>query len=206
MRLYLVCEDVLSEIVMRKLVKAVFQIEIDLIAIGKKGQGFIKDRINQYNSAKDDILFFVLTDLDQEECAPKLINDWFKRPVRKNLLFRVAVREVEAWLLADSEGFSKFVNLDKNLIDRETRYIETINDPKKKLIALVNRCRERTLKEDIVASNMKTANQGPGYNTRLKTFVEDYWDVNRAKINSNSLDRTIKALQKQKKRVIHEND
>ncbi|MDF2210039.1 hypothetical protein L1F28_15070 [Arthrospira platensis NCB002] len=42
--------------------------------------------------------YLVLTDLDKSECPLAIINEWLKsQPKHPNLLFRVAVKEVESW-------------------------------------------------------------------------------------------------------------
>lgn len=96
----LVFEDVLSEFAMRKLIS-----EMDRFVIGHSysegGSGYIKKNIRGFNEAARGCPFFILTDLDRVDCAPTLINDWFKIERHSNLIFRVAVREVETWVLAD---------------------------------------------------------------------------------------------------------
>ena len=106
MTLYIVCEDQLSEAVMRKMVAGSSSTLIkDIVSLGKKGRGYIKKRINDFNN-QNALPFFVLADLDKDECAPVLIKSWMRRPLQQNIVFRIAVREVESWLLADTKGFS----------------------------------------------------------------------------------------------------
>ena len=70
----------------------------------------------------------VLTDLDMGECAPTLLNEWLLVPTHHNPLFRVAVREVESWVLADRDRFAKFIGIRKTLVPVNA---DAIDDPKR---------------------------------------------------------------------------
>ena len=75
---------------------------------GKGGKERIRRGIRGYSEAAKLAPWFVLVDLDQEEeCAPALVSSWLPVGTR-DLCFRVAVREVEAWLLADRPGIARF--------------------------------------------------------------------------------------------------
>src|SRR5215813_8844483 len=61
----------------------------------RNGFGQIKNTISAYNKAARSMPYLVLTDLDDEECAPTLCQTWITNAQRHpNLLFRVAVKEV----------------------------------------------------------------------------------------------------------------
>jgi len=44
---------------------------------------------------------------------------WLPYPKHPNLLFRVAVKEVEAWLLAHRAAFATFLGISDKLIPQE---------------------------------------------------------------------------------------
>ena len=73
-----------------------------------KGNGKIKRHIDGYNKASKFGYYFVITDLDNNDCAPSLIREWLPLKPNNQLFFRVAVREIESWLLADRENFANF--------------------------------------------------------------------------------------------------
>lgn len=191
--IYIVFEDQLSESVMRQLIRFCSIKVESIIPINSRGSGNIRKKISSYNQADESLYFFVLTDLDTSECAPKLIQDLLTVPFRRNLLFRVAVREVEAWLLADSAGLSNFLHLNQAFIEKETGNPEKLNKPKETLIKIIDRSKIKSIKEDIVGDQM---NQGPAYNSKLKLFVENEWDIDRAMKRSDSLNRAVIALRK----------
>lgn len=189
----LVVEDSLSE---RTLVRIINSVPRDYI-IGHTyaggGSGYIRKNIRGFNHAAKGVPYLVLTDLDRYECAPALVEDWLNIPKDQNLIFRVAVREVETWLLADRHGFANYIGVPVSRI----RYsVEEIENPKEFLIGLVRRSRKRRLKKDIVPPQNSTAKIGRNYNGRLIEFVENFWNMEEAASNSNSLRNTISILER----------
>jgi hypothetical protein len=184
--LNLVFEDQISEFIMKKLADKTKKYII-ANSYSEGGFGYIKKNIRGFNEASKGSPFFVLADLDTVDCAPTLIEDWLKVPVNPNLIFRVAVHEVEAWILADIEGFSKYTGISKANFQIDPDKIE---DPKAVLIQLVKRCRNRGIREDILPKN-EFATVGPNYNGRLGEFVINHWSISRAMKRSDSLKRAM---------------
>jgi hypothetical protein len=135
--------------------------------------------------------YLVLTDLDQYECPLTIISHWLDTPKHPNLIFRVAVREVEAWLLADREAFAAFLGIAVTLIPQDA---DAIADPKQTLINLARKSKNKTLREGIVPNSKTTAKIGRNYNGQLIPFVKQIWKVDSAIPNSSSLERAMKAL------------
>ena len=184
----LAVEDDLSEAVLRKILQARYDIGN---CYKRGGFGYLKKNIRGFNNASKGMPFLVLTDLDSRECAPALIKGWLPVPINHNLLFRVAVREVESWVLADRDRFAKFLGIRKTLVPVN---VDAIDDPKECLINLARRSK-RNLREDIVPTKGSTAKQGPDYNGRLVSFVSEFWNPREAMHNSPSLERTIRAVE-----------
>jgi len=185
-------EDELSEEVLRKLLLNSRRSYLIGRRFPGRGYGYLKKKIRGFNNAARVMPCLVLTDLDDDECAPTKIRNWLPIPKHPNLLFRVAVKEVEAWLLADQVGFAKFLGIGRDLVPVN---VDEVEDPKRSLIDLAKRSRKRKLREDLVPRRGSTAKQGPAYNDRLISFVRDYWDISVAKQSSSSLERTIRALE-----------
>lgn len=133
----------------------------------------------------------MLTDLDRTECPLKLIQDWLPFTKHPNFLFRIAVREVEAWVLADRQAFSKFIGVKPDQIPPD---VDKIDDPKQKLINIVRKSRNREIRDAIVPRPNSTAKVGPDYNGQLSLFVENCWNVEVAMDNSLSLRRAVNAV------------
>ena len=155
------------------------------------GYGYLKTKIKGFNNAARVTPFLVLTDLDRVECAPVLIKDWLPFPKHPNLIFRVAVREVESWVLAHRESFAKYLGVNQNKIPLN---VDEVIDPKQFLINLTRKSKYRQIREAIVPRSESSAKQGPDYNGTLITYVSDYWDVKKAAQNSPSLQKMINAL------------
>lgn len=187
----LVFEDDLSEFVLKKLLNYFPNKYNPEVSYKGKGFGNIKANINGYNQACISIPFIVLVDLDNYECPLALINSWFNGTPHKNMIFRVAVREIESWLLADKQGFSNYLGISSIHIPDNP---ENENDPKRSLISIVKKSRKRIIREDIVPINVN-AKIGPNYNGRLMEFVSHHWDLDRAKRRSKSLNRSINKLE-----------
>ena len=109
----LVVEGSLDETISKKLIsKYANHIKIrTTYSMGSRSE--IRKRINKYNQAARVYPFWVLVDLNQDECPPILIKEWVphKNP---QLFLRVAVRQVEAWLLADRQAFARFLGVGLN--------------------------------------------------------------------------------------------
>ena len=133
----------------------------------------------------------MLTDLDNYDCPPELINEWMNFKPNPGLIFRIAVREVEAWLLADIEGLAAFFKISSANFPREP---EKKSDPKKALIKLAEKSRIRRIKEDILPLN-PNASIGPNYNSRLAEFVFNHWNIGSALNRSESLKKAYKKLE-----------
>jgi hypothetical protein len=188
----LVFEDEISEFTMIKILGSFGDKYVRGISYPGNGFGYIKSNINGFNEAAIATPFFVLADLDNYPCPPELITDWLKHPPKPNFIFRIAVREIEAWLLADREGYSNFTGVSLANFPRNP---EAEINPKQSLINITRKSRKRSLREDIVPVN-ENAQIGPNYNEQLMKYVSTYWDIERAIKNSESLKRAYAYLEK----------
>jgi hypothetical protein len=192
----LVVEDELSEFVCRRLLTK-FSHETGIV-YGKKGFGYIRSKLQAFNHAatKVGVRYLVLTDLDQFKCPAGLWTKWLPGIKRdQNLTFRIAVREVESWLLADFENLHHFLGIETPEVI--TAKPDAIPDPKLVLLKLACKSPKRPLRESLVfvEKNGKIV-QGPDYNGALRTFVEKRWSIEAAANRSDSLARAVHAIQK----------
>lgn len=184
----LAVEDELSAAVLRRLISVVRNdLTIDRI-INTRGYGSLKAGMKKFKSASTVLPHVVLTDLDRYPCPPALLADWKATVLPPGCLLRVAVREVEAWLLADREGLAEFLNV---ALSKFPEYPEAEVDPKQKLVNIARKCRSKRLSVELVPAAGSSAPIGPGYNTRLSEFVVHAWNVERARNRAPSLDRAI---------------
>ncbi len=184
-------EDELSAAVMCKLITSASREFAISRIINARGNGRLKADMQKFRNACHVIPHVVLTDLDQYACPPVLRADWKATDLPPQLLFQVAVREVEAWLLADRDGIARFLSVAKNKVPQ---YPEAEVDPKRTLINLARKSRKRRLAIEMVPAAGSSAPIGPFYNVRLTEFVNGAWDVECAKASSPSLNRALLKL------------
>ena len=190
--IYIATEDALSEAVADRLVKEVNPGWCISVRMGRKGSGFLKQKLFDLNETARSIPVFLLTDLDRIECPPTLIDDWWSgRMLANGMIFRVVVREIEAWLLADREGFA---SLSGAPVGKIPLMPESLDDPKSALLNLVRRHGNRQLKDALLPARGSHASVGLGYNQALSQFVRKSWSAARAAENATSLKRACRRL------------
>jgi len=186
----LAVEDRLSEAVSRKLL-ASLNIRISQI-LGLKGQGYLQQKAHNLNLTAKGFPVFMLTDQDKpEQCPPQLIQSWIPGRQNPDFFLRVAVMEVESWVLADRSGVATLLSIPLHHIPRKT---DDIPQPKEFLVSLARSSRKTRLRKEIVPAPGATSKIGPGYNLCLGEFVRTHWNVQRASSVSESLRRTVDRL------------
>ena len=161
---------------------------------GRNGKSYLRERIDGYNRAARFWPWIVLVDLDHEECAPSLCGEWLPTPA-EGMCFRVAVREIESWLLADRAGIAAFLGVPAS---RVPSVVDDLDDPKQTLVDLARRSRRRAIREDMAPRHGSGLSIGPAYTSRMMEFVgvegRNRWRPDVAAQASPSLSRCINAL------------
>lgn len=186
----LAVEDRLSDEVATKILEK-FGVEI-VKRIGYQGKSDLERKATEFNRAASGIAVFLLTDLDSpRDCPPRLIHSWVKGPLNPRFLFRVAVMEVESWIMADRMGFAAFLAIPLHRIPSPT---DDILNPKEFLVSLARRSQKKTVRDALVPTQGANLSVGTEYNTLLSEFVQNHWDLERAAMVSPSLKRTLNRL------------
>lgn len=188
----LAVEDALSEAVLRVILNQTGKNYLIENIYTNRGFGYLKAKSPAFNQAARIKPFILLTDLDTLECPPTLRAAWIKGTLHPNFLLRVAVREVESWIIAHRKAFAGFLGIPTATIPLHP---DDLNDPKAELLRLVNKSRRRELKEDILPAPGSSSPIGPGYNSRLGAFVWKAWQVEDAMKYSPSLARTFRRFE-----------
>jgi hypothetical protein len=187
----LAIEDELSEVVLRRVLTYLDRGYSVGTAYRRGGYGFLRRTILGWNRAAKGIPFIVLTDLDMYECPKALIAEWLQEPQNASLVFRIAVREIESWLLADSHNFARFLGISQDWIPEDP---DCLLDPKAALIKLAQRSRSKEVRDRIVPKAGSTAKQGADYNGQLARFVLTDWNIEASGSRSPSLARALTTL------------
>jgi len=185
----LVYEDILQRVVIEKIISTFF-VEKYHISNYFPGRGFgwIKNNVNSFNLASAKATYVVIVDLDNDTCPSEKIRSWLDNPKNENLIFRIAVREIESWIVGDTQNFAKFLHIHENKL--KTR-VDGIADPKKYIFNLVSESNIKQLKG--ICPN-PGARIGPNYNEKLVKFIFSSWEPSLAMSNSPSLKRSINRL------------
>jgi hypothetical protein len=184
-------EDELSEVVAVKLISEVVPDGTIGLRLRKGGVGYLRSKIANFRQMAQREHVLLLTDLDRQSCAPSLIASWIgNEPPPAMLLFRVPVREIEAWLLADRSGMADLLGVSEASLPPEP---DVLPDPKQVLLNAARRA-TRAVRSDLIAGRGALASQGLGYNRVLSHYVETIWSIERATERSPSLRRTVNRL------------
>jgi len=161
---------------------------------GRQGKAQLRKNLNAYNQAARYAPWLVLMDPDSEaECGPALRLMLLSNPAPM-MRFRIAVREVESWLLADRERFAKFLGVSAAAFPIAP---ETEPDPKRTVVELARRSKRREIREDIIPRIGSGRSEGPGYASRMMEFALDRkrgWRPDVAASHAESLRRCLAAL------------
>jgi len=161
---------------------------------GKTGKAQLLRRLSAYNQAAQFWPWVVLLDLDQDaDCAPPYRAAHLPQPAPK-MCFRIAMREVEAWLFADRERLARFLAVPERTIPAHP---EMVHSPKDAMAQLAHRSRRRDVREDLAPRPSSGRRVGPAYSSRLIQFVDDTvqgWRPDVAAQASASLARCLRCL------------
>jgi hypothetical protein len=182
-------EGITDEPVAKKLLKHV-GLEIGMV-YGRRGKSYLLEHMLKYNQAAHIAPWFVLIDLDMDaQCPSQAVTQWLPKPAY-GMRFRVAVRSVEAWIMADRESIASFLAVSLSKIPHR---IDLDHHPKQTLVNIARTSRSKSIREDIVPRQESGAKVGPLYVARLTDFTENYWRPAEGEQHSESLRRCIRAL------------
>lgn len=157
----------------------------------KRGKDALDAKLHAYAAAARFGPWLVLRDLDRDaDCAPTLASHLLpERP--PTLLLRIPVRAAEAWLLADREAIAAYLSVPVGAVPETP---ESLLQPKRSLVDLARRSRQRAIRDDMVPARGTSAPVGRGYTARLIEFTFERWQPRRAAARSNSLARCLASL------------
>ena len=190
----LAVEDELSEAVSIQILK---KFDIDIWnAIRGEGKTYLQQKALEFNRSANGTAIFMLTDLDSpQNCPPRLIKSWIKGHLNPRFFFRVAVMEVESWVMADRDGVANFLSIPVHRVPRNT---DEIPNPKEFLVSLARRSKKKTLRAALIPAQGTILPIGNEYNALLSEFVRNHWNLERAATVSPSLKRTLDRLSQER--------
>jgi hypothetical protein len=185
----LVVEGELDEYVLRRLVNSIGGLNITA-CLGKRGKKNIEQHIQKYNNAAPYLPSICLIDLDNEPCVVTYLHKLIPAP-HANLVIRIAVCEIESWLIADRDNLSAFLGVAANKLPA---YPDHSKDPKAEIVSAARSSRRKEILQDLIPAPNSTSKVGKAYVAQLIKFVLTIWDIETARQHSPSLQRAFKAI------------
>lgn len=154
------------------------------------------ERLLRYNRAARHAPWLVLRDSDRDggDCPVRLRQQLLPATEQSPMLcFRLTVRAMEAWLLADAEAFADHFAVP---ITRVPRDPEAEDRPK---VSLVNACRSsrrRDIRAGVVPPRRSRHDVGPEYTSFISDFAEAVWRPDAAAERSPSLWRALAEVER----------
>jgi hypothetical protein len=159
---------------------------------GRGGKSKIDANLAAYNAAAALQPWLVVRDLDHDaSCAPELLAQLAFAPAAW-MRFRISVRELESWILADAGAVSRFLRIKRKSVPTDP---DSLDDPKLTLLTLAASSPNEAIKADMVQAPGTCAKEGPGYVSRVRELVTKLWSPHVARGRSDSLDRCLQSLE-----------
>jgi hypothetical protein len=166
---------------------------------GRSGKQYIYQRLDSYNKAARFYPWIILLDLDSDApCAPTLVSQRMPSP-SKLLCFRVAVRAVESWLLADRKEFASFMGVRMGELPDSP---DLVLDPKGFVVQLARSSKRKQLRNELVPRLGSGKRVGPAYTSRMMEFSLYRWDPVRAENLSESLRRCRTGIRELAQKIV----
>ena len=162
------------------------------VCYGKRGYGYIKEKLPGFNQAAQSVCYLALVDFMDtgHNCPSEAVAQWLPNP-RPRMIFRLVVRELESWLLADRDGLATFLHIRTAAISSNP---EQLTDPKREIVNLARRSRSSAIRSAFVPENGSTAQVGRLYQSSMLDFIQTQWNISQARTAAPSLDRCILRL------------
>jgi hypothetical protein len=161
--------------------------------LGRSGKDALLRALQGYNAAARHLPWFVLMDLDNiNDCAGQVRGQLLPDQA-PHMCFRIAVVEVEAWILADNRNTGEFLGVSPALLPLDP---DALPDPKQALVNLARRSSRRVIREGLAPRPGSGTSIGPTYVSDLREYALSKWDPHEAALNSPSLARALSDLRR----------
>jgi hypothetical protein len=160
-----------------------------------QGKSNLRSRLPGYNASAQRQPWLVLVDLNgSHPCPASLVQDWLPAPSHF-MRFRVVVRSIESWLLADRERFASFFGVAASRVPPSP---DDLSNPRQALLATVAWSRRRAVREDMLPRPGSGRSVGSAYTSRLIEYTSNAgigWRPDEASTRSPSLARCLERLE-----------
>lgn len=161
------------------------------------GHGEIDKRVDRWCKPANTRPMLILRDLHPalgKGCASALVRHLVGiGPHSATTVFRIAERELEAWLLADRKAVAAYFQVRPVAVPVSP---DMQLDPKQTLVNVCRSSSSSRIQKGMVPSPSSRRKVGPQFTGLVLTFGRSHWDATRARTASPSLDRAIVALER----------
>lgn len=158
---------------------------------GMHGKSSLLKKLTAYNAAAMHAPWVVFVDLDNDGLCPgEKLNEWLPNP-SSLMCFRIAVREMEAWLLADHEETARFLGVSRARIPESP---EDLEDPKATLLSIARHSRKRAIREGLIPRPGSGQKVGPTYASDIREYGRTQWRPMVAAETAPSLQRCVSRI------------
>jgi hypothetical protein len=157
------------------------------------GKSRLDPVIERYAQSARFLPWFILRDMDHDaDCGPALRFNKLAANV-EYLCFRIAIRSVEAWLLADRASLVQFLRIPASQMPEHP---EALANPKTTIVNLGRRSASLNVRRAIVPREGAGASEGPEYAAFMVEFAGSHWrpEVANKVDPHSSLSRAIRCL------------
>ncbi|MHB8471263.1 MAG: hypothetical protein ACYDC8_00150 [Gammaproteobacteria bacterium] len=160
---------------------------------GKRGIGYISSKISGFNLAAKGLPILCLVDFmdTRMACPPEVVGNWLPHRER-NMIFRVVVRAIESWLIADRVNMAEFLYVHPS---RVPEHPEDLPNPKRALVDLARSSRKSSIREALVPAQNTGAVVGRLYPSEMIRFTNEHWNPRNARLVSPSLASCMSRLE-----------
>ncbi len=155
------------------------------------GKSKLLAKLAGFNAAAHFSPWVIVVDLNGDAaCAPAFVSQTIPAP-SPHMIFRVAVRQAEAWLMADREGLARYLRVSQALVPNNP---EAEVDAKQSMVKIARASRDRRVRQDMVPTPGGGRKTGPNYAGRLIEFATQRWRPDVAAERADSLSRCMQRL------------
>lgn len=152
------------------------------------GKDFLDSKLGAFNAAARFQPWLVLRDSDSD-CAASLAAR-LKNPA-PNMVFRIVVPSIEAWLMADRERFAAHLSIEVTRVPLDP---DGLRDAKAEVLRLAKRSQRRQIRDGFAPKPLSGRREGAGYAGLLIEFIDSSWVPETAARCSPSLSRALTRL------------
>jgi hypothetical protein len=190
-------EGILDEAVLRRLVEFVGAEMGYVYPVGGKPQ--LDLRLSGYNEAARHSPWCILRDLDTDTTCPAELTVLLLPEPSSSMCFRIVVRAVEAWLMADRQRMATFLSVSRARIPVSP---EDARDPKGTLVNVARQSNKTFVQDSVVPRPGSGRSVGTGYTSLMIEYIRSRWRPEVAAESSESLRRCIACLKRLAGRMV----